>query len=542
MAIRTQKTGYWRINPATGEREWIEGNYPPPQPKAEEEIVGEEIVELPEPVLPVVTPTLEERAAQIRTSEELYRLDQAWEEWSSYYSRTGQYPDTPPDLDLQPYYEQWLQVVKQWELEQQLPEQVRPAVPEVDVTELAGLYGLSAGMFVSAQQLADLALPPEERAIPWSIPFEQYLTWEQARWLGYDVPEGSVVRMTPMAEGEPSFYPMPLPEAREAEAERLKLDEELLERLRVAYPYLFEPSQYFGYHSIEEIPRLAVEQLQRRMVADYSGFVADLFKRVGQVEGETILRLLGVTEEFILLTLGAKEQEARVNTLITDVFPDFDNLEDFGKLIETDWDLFVETIQTDGSSPEKRALLEFMGYDVQTINNFFTVLRTTLPVDGVDQPLVIDLLKKKAYDQEGNWIGIYNWATQEFTSLPDEDWVKDVWDAFVFGGQHLYHQSQQFVVSSLPNFLFRDMGDLERRIYGDEWVDAVNAGNQMIRDEFRIVYNLNQSKFEKWLAEHPELAPPEWSRQDIKTRLFQYPLSTILYESASTAPFMIAVM
>lgn len=465
------KTGYWRINPDTGAREWIEGSYQPKKPKLEEEVVEVE------PIVPV---------------EEI--------------------------------------------------EPVRPEVPAIDVTDIARLYGLSAGRFVTPEQLADIALPPEERAVQWRIPFEQYLTGEQARYLGFDVPEGSVVLMTPMREGEPSFFLMPEPEAEAIEDERYQTwEKELLGHLRSTFPDMFDPAFSFGF-SIEEIPGAVIESLRAQMVADYEGFVADLYSRVDQQEAETILRMLGVTEENILRTLDFKEQELRVNTLITDVLPDFKNLEEFGRLLETDFGLFVETVQTGGSTPEKRALLESMGYNPVEINQFFSVTRVFDTVDGIRQQLVIDVPSQKAYDQEGNWVGTYNVVTKEFTALPDEVWIKDVWDAFIFSGQHLYHQAKQFTVSSLPGFLFRDMGNIERKLYGDEWVDAVNAGNKRLRDEFRRVYTLNQNEFEDWVAKHPELAPPEWARQDIVTRLSTDPLRTILYEFASTAPFMIAVM
>lgn len=465
----TLKTGYWRVNPATGEREWIEGSYAPKMPKLEEEEPVAEILPVEEPPIEPVEPLLE--------------------------------------------------------------------APTVEIEDIATAYNLPAGKFVTPEELVALSLPPEERVAPLVIPYEQYLTWEQARWLGFDVPEGSVVKMVPMAEGDPQFFIMPRP----AEVGPLRIDEELIELLRGPYARMFDPSASYGF-SLEEIPAMVVNQLRLQMTTDYAGFVEDLYDRVSAEEAETILRLFGVTEEYILLTLDFKEQEARVNTLITDVFPDFDTVEKFSQLLEDDWNLFVETIQTKGATSEKRALLQFMGYNPDEINRFFNTIRIIEAVDGVRQELVIDVPNKKAYDLEGNWVGTYNVVTREFTDLPDEVWIKDVWDAFVLGGAHIYQQSKQFVVSALPNFLFRDLTEFERGIYGDEWADAVDAGNKRIRDEFRRVYALNQTEYERWVAQHPELAPPEWAREDIVTRLKEDPLKTILYEFASTAPFMIAVM
>ena len=414
--------------------------------------------------------------------------------------------------------------------------------PPVETIALAAQYDIPAGQFVTENQLQELAIPPEERLAPLAIPYEQYLTWEQARWLGFDVPEGSVVKMTPMVDAEPQFFIVPQPEVA---ARRLELEEELENALRPIFPEMFDPRTSWARGAFQyDIPTTAmvVTELQRQMATDYSGFVADLYGKVGQDEAESVLRLLGVTEEHILLTLDFKDQEVRVNTLITDVFPDFDNVEKFSQLLEEDWGLFVETIQTGGSSREKRALLEFMGYNPDQINQFFNTIRIIDAVDGVRQELVIDVPNKKAYDREGNWVGTYNVVTREFTQNPDEDLIKDVIDAFVLGGAHIYQQSKQFVVSALPNYLFRDMYNWERELYGDEWADAVNAGNKRIRDEFRRVYALNQTEYERWVAEHPELALPAFARGDIVTRLKEDPLKTILYEFASTAPFMIAVM
>ncbi len=422
--------------------------------------------------------------------------------------------------------------------------EIEPLIPEppvVEIEELATFYNLPAGKFVSPEQLSILAIPPEERLAPLAIPYEQYLSWEQARWLGFDVPEGSVVKMTPMVDAEPQFFIVPEP----TEVRPLRIEQELEDALRAIYPEMFDPAVSWARGAFQyDVPTTAmvVTELQNQMATDYSGFVADLYGKVGQDEAERLLRLLGVTEEHILLTLDFKQQEARVNTLITDVFPDFDNVEKFSQLLEEDWNLFVETIQTGGSSREKRALLEFMGYNPDQINQFFNTIRIIDVVDGVRQELVIDVPNKKAYDREGNWVGTYNVVTREFTQHPEEIWIKDVWDAFILGGAHIYQQSKQFVVSSLPNFLFRDMYGWERDLYGDDWADAVDAGNKRIRDEFRRVYALNQTKYERWVAQHPELAPPEWTRGDIVSRLKEDPLKTILYEFASTAPFMIAVM
>ena len=490
-ATTTQKSGYWRPNPETGDREWIEGNFTIAHPKKPK--LGGEAPPLPTSLEPIEEPVI----------------------------------PVEPTISLE-----------------------REEALTFDVVKLARLYGLSATRFVSAEQLTDLSLPPEERTVQEAVPFAQFLTGTQARFLGFDVPEGAVVKMTPMADGEPQFTLVSLPEEEpEAVAELPRVTaEEFEDTLTVAYPDLYERLTEItrGYvhpklASAEITPKV-VDELRRRMSEDYVGFVDDLHERVGDAEAERILRLLGVTEEFILLTLDLREQEARVTDTIQQVFPDVDNLDEFSKLIDADWELFVETIQTGGRSKEKLLLLDVMGFSPAEINQWFSVIRVEDVVDGIKQPLVIDVSNQKAYDTDGNWVGTYNPTTREFTSNPDEVWVKDVWDAFVFGGASLYQSSKQFVVSALPGFLFRDMGQLERTIYGDDWVNSVNAGNQQIRDKFRTVYSKNQIEFDEWIVKHPELATPEFARGDIVERLKTNPLQTILYEFASTAPFVIGVM
>ncbi len=531
----TIKMGYWRLN-KDGTKTWIEQSNQPPKPKLEE----------PEPVIEPIEGALEEPVAPVRpispliTSKELYELDVAWGDWWTEFAQTGQFPVQPTEERLKPYYEQWVQAATQWQAEPPLVE--RPTAPVIDLaklTEIGQVYGIEGSNFVTATQLANLALSPEERV---TVPYEQYLTWEQAQWLGFDVPEGSVVKVVPVVGGDPEYYILPDPEAiTKALAELNRPREELIALLREPYAHMFGPPNAWDY-SPDEIPGIVIESLQYWLATDYAGFVKDLYERVGAGEAETILRLFGVTEEHILLTLDFKDQEVRVNTIIQDVFPDFKNVEQFQKLLEEDWELFVETIQWKGATPEKRALLEFMGYNPDEINSFFKIIRVVAPVNGIHQELVIDTTTQKAYDKKGFWVGTYNVVTREFEDLPDEGFAKDVWDAFYYGGQHLYHQAKQFMVSALPNFLFRDMYDWERDLYGDEWADAVNAGNQKLRNEFRRVYTLNQNEFETWVDEHPELAPPAFARVSILDRLIADPLKTIIYEFASTAPFMLAIM
>ena len=539
MATDTQRqNGYWRINP-DGTRDWIETNAPLPQPAAEEQEIA--VAEEPAPAIdesPLISPA------------EFRQVDVAWDEWSEFFNRTGQFPDTPADQDLAPLFESWKSVVQQWQLEHPEievgPQEVAgmPPMPDVNPLELATVFGVDVVRFFGPVQLADLALPREERTLNWQAPFEQFLTWEQAQWLGIQgVPEGGVVRVTPMADGTLSYALVPGPGdpgfAPAVQAEVDERREELLTALRLVFPEEFDPAMSFGI-SPENLPEAVLQGFRNNLATDYERTVAELFERAGPEQGETILRMMGVTEENVLRTLDFKEQEARVDTMIDAVFADHD-LEDLAGLVETDWPLFVETMRWKGITAEKQALLQYMGYSPQEIGEFFSIVTVPATVNGFEKILTVDVASMRAFDEQGNWAGTYNVVTQEFAALPEEDWLKDVWDGFVLGGQNLLHDAKQFLFSALPNFLFRDLTEAERSIYGDEYVNRVNAVNAVQRDKFRSEYSRNERLNEEWITSHPELVPPEWTKGNIGDRLREDPLRTILYEFATTAPFAIAV-
>ncbi len=521
------KTGYWRINPATQEREWIEGSYQPKKPKLEEE----------EPITPI-----EPRVSPLVSSRELYELDVQWRDWWGEYQRTGEYPVTPTEERFKPYYEQWLQAVREFEVAQppiEGIEPVRPEVPTAEVTELAGIYGLFPSSFVSPEQLADLALPPEERRVQWRIRSEQYLTWEQARYLGFDVPEGSVVKMTPMAEGEPSFSLMPTPGVPQ-------LPVELENTLRAVFPEMFDPSGTYGV-SPEEIPAMVVQQIGSWMQADYQGFVSDLNARVGEYEAERILKLFGVTEENILLALSHEKQEERITNTIQGVFPDY-TMETFGALIETDFALFFETMQTGGSSLEKRRLLEEMGYKPEEINQIFSRQRLMVDVDGVRRLLTVDIETKAAYDEAGNYVGAYNVATKQFTRAPQENILKDFWDWTTFQSRTLWEQGENFMLSVLPEIIYSEIPEKkEDRVFveallSEDIVKFINETNRQQRENFRWLYGQNKAEYDDWVRHHPELLAPV----NYQEGAFRHPEllkdpGYYVYELANIVPFLVTV-
>jgi len=497
------KTGYWRINPATGERDWIAQSNQPPTPDLEEEEVE---VEEEEPISPLIT------------SREFFEFDEAFAEAQA---RARAEQPTFDQLDLV---------------------QLEAVTPAPDVTDLARLYGLPSNRFVGEVQLAQMRLPPEERRVTWQIPYEQYLSWEQARWLGFDVPEGSVVKVTPMAQGEPSFFLLPTPEA---EAEKVRPDEQLVKHLRSVYPSMFDPANSYGY-SLDEIPGVVVEQLRNRMATDYAGFVEELKARVDPQEAEDILRLFGVTEEHILQTLDFIDQEARVNTLITDVFPDFANAEELGGLVDSDFALFMETMQTGGGTPEKRRLLELMGFEPVEINEIFSRQRIVVEVDGIRQMLTIDIENQAAYNARGDYIGAFNAATKQFTKEPQQNIAKDFWDWTAFQSRTLWEQGENFMLSVMPEIIFAEIPENKadrdplEKLFSEDMINSINENNRRMRENFRYLYGKNKEEYQKWVAKNPEMAAPIAYQEGA----YQHPellkdYKYYIYELANIMPFII---
>jgi len=528
----TIKTGYWRVNPATGEREWIAGNYQPPTPDLDED----EEVEEAEPVSPLIS------------SKDIYKFDKAWTDWSGFLSVTGKFPDAPADDEMQPYFEEWKKAAEEFQAQRPTYDQldlvqletVTPEVTTADMKALAELYGVPSNRFVGAKQLAELALPPEKRTVRWAIPYEQYLTAEQAKFLGYDVPEGSVLLMTPMARGEPAFYLMPRPEA-----EKARPDDELVRHLRSAFGFMFDPANSYGY-SPEELPGVIVDQLQNRLATDYQGFIEELNSLVDPQEAQDILRLFGVTEEYILQTMDFVNQEAHVNTLINEVFPDFANSEELGGLIESDFALFMETMQTGGGTFEKRQLLGFMGYEPAEINEIFSRQRMVVEVDGIRQSLTIDIENQAAYNARGDYVGAYNPATKLFTKDPPQNIFKDFWDWTAFQSRTMWEQGENFMLSVMPEIIFSEIPakkddrlDIEK-LFSDDMVKSMNETNRRMRENFRYLYNENKEEYQDWVAKNPELVAPIAYQEGA----FQHPellkdFRYYAYELASITPFIV---
>jgi len=314
---------------------------------------------------------------------------------------------------------------------------------------------------------------------------------------------------------------------------------DLLKRL---FPERFRPEASWGY-TVEELPEMVWTQLVDLSQRDPQALFNTIYNLGRTPDSESLLRVFvaGITAEEISRFFMVTEKQKYIDT-IHSVYPDR-GYEELQTQVKEDFGGFIDEIRTGGSTRPKQDLLRTMGFSWEEIGQVFSIQKLVLPVDGVSKLLTIDINRGTAYDHTGAWVGTYNYATQEFDPLPVESKLKDVWDAFYLGGKQLYQRSQEFVVSALPNFLFRDMGDFERGIYGDDWVDKVNAGNKQIRDEFRRVYSLSQNEWQEWIAKRPELSPRlEWSEGCVKHPEVAGDPMYWAYEFASTAPFMLAIM
>lgn len=295
--------------------------------------------------------------------------------------------------------------------------------------------------------------------------------------------------------------------------------------------------------TVEEIPDMIWGQLVDQAQTDSVAFFNMVYNLGRTPDSETLLRMFvqGITAEEINRFFLTTEQRFEID-VIHDVFPDR-GYEELRTQLDEDFGGFIDEIRTGGQTKPKQDLLRAMGFSWQEIGQIFSVQKLNFSVDGVQKLLTIDINRGTAYDETGAWVGTYNYVTKEFDPLPVENKLKDVWDAFYFGGKQLYQRAQDFVVSALPNFLFRDLSDFERGIYGDDWVDTVNAGNKQIRDEFRRVYSIGQREWQEWVAKRPELVPrTEWAEGVVKHPELAGDPMYWAYEFASTAPFMMAIM
>ena len=303
-------------------------------------------------------------------------------------------------------------------------------------------------------------------------------------------------------------------------------------------------------------PTLKPEGLETKMAElsslaqeDPEAFLYDLDFRATPEERDFVLRTLGVPEEYFIAEEALEEQRARLTELIAGVYPEL-TPEEFFDYLETDFASFIDDMQTGGQTAEKLALLNrglgipFQSETETDIADIFAQVKMVVPIEDVRQ-LVTITPEGKAFNKKNQWVGTYNRAAQRFTAVnTNEGWIKDsLIDPWVYAANTVVHSLTQFGSSVLANILFRDLGDIERTIYGDGWVDRVNAGNKVMRDTFRSVNALNQKDFDKWVVKHPELIPkPEWEEGWSEHPELILNPAYIAYEFASTAPITLGVM
>ncbi|KKL87308.1 hypothetical protein LCGC14_1936000, partial [marine sediment metagenome] len=151
-----------------------------------------------------------------------------------------------------------------------------------------------------------------------------------------------------------------------------------------------------------------LDELRTFAESDPEGFLFDLNARATPEERDAVLRIMGVGEEDIVSIQGFGEQQ-RLTQLVTDVFPEIESLEDFNRLIGTDFDSFLNTIQRGEVTLEKRQLLETMGLEPDEIESVLGIQRIVVELDGIRQQ-VTRTPDNSLYDTNGNWVGFYNWA------------------------------------------------------------------------------------------------------------------------------------
>ncbi len=156
-----------------------------------------------------------------------------------------------------------------------------------------------------------------------------------------------------------------------------------------------------------ELP-VKLDDLRTFAGEDPEGFLFDLNTKANPEERDSVLRALGVGEEEIVSLQGFGEQQRLTNLAIT-VFPELESLEDFSKLVETDTNSFLKTMQTGGETPEKRQLLQTMGFEPEEIEGILGNERIVVELDGIRQQ-VTRTSDNSLYDEFGNWVGFYNWS------------------------------------------------------------------------------------------------------------------------------------
>src|SRR3990167_5757721 len=306
------------------------------------------------------------------------------------------------------------------------------------------------------------------------------------------------------------------------------------------------------------------QSLQTQIEQDPEAFLEDLRTRGDTLDTRELLRQLGgneVTDEdltnFFTGAFQIPEEARPFSQALSEALPLIVKprtmewaLKYFGK----NPDKLRRELVTAGRNEKTEALVKSLYPDIteRGLKDYFTV-GLPLKAEAEAKVLTIDDVRQlayispdgKAFNSQNQWVGTYNRATGQLNpAKSDEGWFKDnIIDPWNMASNQLGHNLEQFGSGVLANILFRDLTNVERAIYGDEWVDQVNAGNKELRDTFRLISAESQRDFDNWVIKHPELIPkPEYVEGLEKHPELLLNPGYFAYEFSSTAPLTVGIM
>ncbi len=315
--------------------------------------------------------------------------------------------------------------IQQGQISKDLTAEPMKGLPKFDIQST---YKIPPGMFVSDEQIKELQLPKEQRTLQFNL--EQYLTSEQATKLGMEVPEGSLLKMIP-TENEPVFkFVTPPPR------------EEMESAIRAVYP------------EFEQIPTEQITDfLRNEAVSNYPDFVSNLTERVGETEARRIQGLLGIPAQNIISSMDYVAQNKYAIDTIQKIFPNY-SIADLNYLIENEPNTFqkeLTTYRTDGATREdKRKLLELLEVSPDAIDALLRVERKVIRVDGNAKVINIDTKTQEAYDDKGEYLGVFN-GTEAV--LPPRNVIQSLLRGFQTGSIESGFGFEAGVRSTLPQQL-----------------------------------------------------------------------------------------
>ncbi|GAG07022.1 unnamed protein product, partial [marine sediment metagenome] len=253
-----------------------------------------------------------------------------------------------------------------------------------------------------------------------------------------------------------------------------------------------------------------------------------------------ILQQMGVREDVVLVSLDAMQQEERVVNTIQNVFPQYNSIEAFTKFLSSDPAKFFDAIQTytagGATSSQRRQLLEQMNFTPEEINSILNQRKFFMDVEGIRQLVVVDVTNQNAYTRSGDYIGEYNWATQEFSKDPEQNIFANFWDWTMFTARTQWENTENFFLSVLPTIIYPEMPEGYLGGLGEH----MNATNADMRERFQRTYRANQKRYEDWIKQNPDKLPSSLFQEGA----FQHPellkdVDYYAYELANLVPFLV---